>query len=438
VQNVYLHENASIQAATSVSNATLLPKSSIGNSCTASNVLLQWNASIMDHSTVSDTILMEQAHCGPSSIVANTVLGPDVHVSAGELHASVMGPNTNAHHQSLIIGVLWPMGRGNVGYGANVGSNHTGRLPDQETAAGEGTFWGLSCVIKFPVDLTFAPYSIVAAGTTMPPQRVCMPFSLIVEQPGGVVEIIPGWLLQSSPYTLARSEKKFATRRKAKRHDFYTGWKIIRPEIVDMCRWARSTLEAGTSKGIGANTLTDRARDVGIRAYRECIQRYALHGLLSWVLRAVESGKGLDLNTIHFELLARDAGSLPLFDPTEKVEWPDFPWDRKEFSEWEYQRSLLMEEFPPPVDSNIPKWLEQLLMTLVTLEKDYARRIHKSKSRDDSRGGKTIPGYAQAHVAADKDPVIFDARRMVENVESSVSDILGRLSSSSLSARSRL
>jgi hypothetical protein len=205
-----------------------------------------------------------------------------------------------------------------------------------------------------------------------------------------------------------------------------------------MCRWARSTLEAGTSKGIGANTLTDRARDVGIRAYRECIQRYALHGLLSWVLRAVESGKGLDLNTIHFELLARDAGSLPLFDPTEKVEWPDFPWDRKEFSEWEYQRSLLMEEFPPPVDSNIPKWLEQLLMTLVTLEKDYARRIHKSKSRDDSRGGKTIPGYAQAHVAADKDPVIFDARRMVENVESSVSDILGRLSSSSLSARSRL
>jgi hypothetical protein len=440
IQNVYLHEQASIQAATSVSNATLLPTASIGNSCTVSNVLLQWNTSIMDHSTITDTLLMEHAHCGPSSIVTSSVLGPDVHASAGEVQASVIGPNTNAHHQSLVIGVLWPMGRGNVGYGANVGSNHTGRLPDQETTAGEGTFWGLSCVIKFPVDLTFAPYSIVAAGTTLPPQRVCMPFSLIVGgQPDTGNEIIPGWVLQSSPYTLARSEKKFATRRKAKRHGFYTGWKIWRPEIIDMCRWARKALEAGandsvTVQGIGANKLTSRAREIGIRAYTDCIQRYALHGLLSWVLRVTETGKGsLDMKYILYELLGTKAYMAPYVDPSEKVEWPAFPWDRKDLNEWHYQRSLLLEEFP--ADSNVSTWLEQLLRTLVTLEKDFARRIHKCKHRDDTRGAQTIPGYAQAHVAADKDLVIVESARMAEKVDSAVAEVLGKLS---LNARSRL
>ena len=35
----------------------------------------------------------------------------------------IMGPNTNSHHQSLVISILWPLGRGNVGYGSNIGSN---------------------------------------------------------------------------------------------------------------------------------------------------------------------------------------------------------------------------------------------------------------------------------------------------------------------------
>ena len=91
-------------------NATLLSYAKIGNGCTVSIVLLQWNLSIMDNSSVSDTLLMEDTHSGPHSLVASTILGPDVHMSAGEVHASVLGPNTNAHHQSLLIGVLWPLG----------------------------------------------------------------------------------------------------------------------------------------------------------------------------------------------------------------------------------------------------------------------------------------------------------------------------------------
>ena len=437
VESVYMHERSSIQAATSVKKATLLPDSTIGSACIVSDALLQWNASIIDHSSVTEVLLMEQGHCGPNAIVASTVIGPDVHTSAGEIHASVIGPNTNSHHQSLLIGVLWPLGRGNVGYGANVGSNHTGRLPDQEAASGEGTFWGLSCVIKFPVDLTFSPYSIVAAGTTLPPQRICMPFSLIVGQPTGN-EIIPGWVLQSSPYTLVRSEKKFATRRKAQRHDFYTGWKIFRPEVIDMCRWARKALVEGADgvkiNGIGSNKLSDRAREIGVRAYKECIQRYALHGLLKWILQVTDVGNHpLDEKVLRYELLGKDSQKISSEDPSLTIQWPNFPWDLKDIEEWDFQRSLLLEEFP--VDSNLSTWLEGLLKTLVRLEKDFARRIHKSKSRDDSRGKQTIPGYEQAHIAADKDPVIVEGQRMAEKIDLAVSELLGKLSSST---RSRL
>ena len=61
-----------------------------------------------------------------------------------------------------MISVLWPLGRGNVAYGANVGSNHTRDV----------------CLIK--KQLQDREYSIVAAGTTLVPQRVTMPFSLFV------------------------------------------------------------------------------------------------------------------------------------------------------------------------------------------------------------------------------------------------------------------
>jgi carbonic anhydrase/acetyltransferase-like protein (isoleucine patch superfamily) len=430
IKNVYLHPNSSIHAATSVTNAVLLPDSTIGNSCTASNVLLQWNTSITDNSTISNVLLMEQAHCGPHSVVASTVLGPDVHVSAGEVHASVVGPNTNAHHQSLLIGILWPMGRGNVGYGANVGSNHTGRLPDQEAAVGEGTFWGLSAVIKFPVDLTFSPYSIVAAGANLPPQRVCMPFCLIVGHPTGN-EIIPGWVLQSSPYTLARSEKKFATRRKAKRHDFYTGWKIFRPEVIEMCKWARHSLQmgessSGSTQGIGPNGLTKRGRSIGIRAYTDCIQHYALKGALKWILETKHGYS--DERMVHMEFSRRANEATVLVDPMKQVDWPIFPWEVQGSNEWEYQRSLLLEEFP--VASPNVEWLIELLQRLVALETSFANRIYKCKKRDDTRGAQTIPGYAAAHFPAESDPVVVEAKSIAKETERTVIEVVDKTRSS--------
>lgn len=51
-----------------------------------------------------------------------------------------------------------------MGYGANVGSNHTGRAPDQELWPGEGVFFGLGTSIKFPANYVAAQYSVIATG----------------------------------------------------------------------------------------------------------------------------------------------------------------------------------------------------------------------------------------------------------------------------------
>ena len=89
--------------------------------------------------------------------------------------------------------------QGNVGYGANVGSNHTGKAPDQELRSGEGVFFGLGVNIKYPSNFGKAPYTIFASGVGCLPQRIEFPFSLvntpaepIVGLSTAINEIIPG------------------------------------------------------------------------------------------------------------------------------------------------------------------------------------------------------------------------------------------------------
>jgi Domain of unknown function (DUF4954) len=466
VESVYMHPTSIIEGAATVHRTILFPLAAIrGAACTVTNARLQWKACILSQSCISDTLLMECAEAGPQSIVTNTVLGPDTHVSAGEVHGSVLGPNTNAHHQSLVIGLLWPLGRGNVGYGANVGSNHTGRLPDQESCAGEGTFWGLSCVVVFPVSLLDAPYSIVAAGTTLKSQRLPrMPFSLLVNDNA----LIPAWVLTSSLYTLVRSELKFANRRKAVRHAHYTGWKIMRPEMIDLCRTARGILlqESQSQSSTSASSLSSlykwsgKTRQKGIQAYTECIQRHLLQGLLSFLLQK--------LTTLNGAVVVTGAGGAipdaPIFNQSIKnvetllahefskvvsnkkhcsannnahadttrspTQWPQTPWNESDSSscEWIHQRRLLVDEFPRPKSSTWTFWVgNTLLPKLIPLENEYAERVFQSKARDDVRGKTIIPGYEKSHEPAAQDPVIVHVRKMALETTDKVNMILQQL-----------
>lgn len=149
IQDVFVSTDSKVSNCSKVHAAILMSGARIENT-TAENVYLQWNSSIVNNSSVSSVLLMECSEIGPNSIVTHTLLGPDSHLSCGEVHSSLIGPNTNSHHQSLIISAIWPCGRGNVGYGSNIGSNHTGRIPDQEITIGEGVsfdccfgFWSL-------------------------------------------------------------------------------------------------------------------------------------------------------------------------------------------------------------------------------------------------------------------------------------------------------
>jgi NDP-sugar pyrophosphorylase family protein len=429
IDSVYLYPHSCIEAACAVQRVVLCSGACIRSASTVESVLMQWETSIAEQSSVTTALLMEQSHVGPHSIVVSSILGPDVHVAAGEIHACVLGPNTVAHHQSLLIGVVWPLGRGNVGYGANVGSNHTGRLPDQECVAGEGVFWGLSCVIKFPVDLSAAPYSIVAAGTALPPQRITMPFSLIVSSADGNSsnDILPGWLLRSSPYTLARSEKKFETRRKASRHYSYTGWTIVRAETVALCCDARSALQCaeveGAScnqvSGIGHCRLSERARVTGIEAYTDFIQRYVLRGLLSFVVE--HGGRSMDISLL---LDVLSGNSRPPRPVKKEIEWQSFPWNVSEEEAWDFQRHLLEQEFPMKTGDTAKVWLGDSLRRLVSLENEFAEQVLKSKKRDDVRGSQTIPDYENSHVLAENDPVICDTKLHAQMVEEMVLQVL--------------
>lgn len=461
--NVYVSHEASIQSST-VNNAILLPHSSIKNSF-AECVFLQWKASIINNSTVSQSILMECSEMGPNSVVASTVLGPDSHVSCGEVHCSIIGPNTNSHHQSLLISVLWPTGRGNVGYGSNCGSNHTGRIPDQECVSGEGTFWGLGCVIKFPVDLSRAFYSVVAAGVQLPPQSVAMPFSLIMagsgdKQTNGMNEIVPGWLLHSSPYTILRSEEKFKNRRKANRHDFYCGWKIIRPSTVDSCRRMRNLLlsvkswsmtaatgTSGQNSGsttattiytekdmiqLGKNYMTVRGLNIGIDAYSNLIQRYALEGLLEMF----EDGTSVGVVEKSF----RDAVSgFTVGNNSDEVSWPVLPWEEESLhipsKLLEHKLHMLSLEMSSIVDHKDDKSIpfaetcKKCFKKLIQLELHHSKQVFKSKQRDDKRGQQTVPGYIDYHVLAENDPVVLLAQRRTKEVISKCNDLILQLSS---------
>jgi hypothetical protein len=448
VQHVHVLPYASIDSATSVSSAILLPKSTIKSGSTVSHALLQWSSTITSQSDAHHVHLMECACVGPHSFTANTIYGPDSHVSGGEVHCTIFGPNANSHHQSLLIGILWPLGRGNVGYGSNVGSNHTGRIPDQETSVGEGTFWGLGCVIKFPVDMTCSPYTIVAAGVQLPPQRITMPFSLITDGPGGMNQLTPGWLLQYSPYTIARSEVKFANRRTAKRHDYYTGWKILRAGNMDLLVNARSSLvyagqqkqSAGEKKvvvyktdksipGLGANQLTEKGRQIGIKAYTDAIQRYALRGLLERLVSLVNKSQksGLTLNQVlahvGLEGVSEDSAAPSLGVPSKSVvNWPVLPWNEESHTSseavWKHQHSMLINELSSILSSTnkASSILSRILEKCVALEDDHAKRVYKSKSRDDTRGASTVPGYADVHIAAEKDSVVLAAKKEADDV----------------------
>jgi hypothetical protein len=204
------NESAVIGRNSCICNINLLENSHLGNFVKVENGASIKDSIIEDHSVITD-----------NAVVRSSFIDSYSHIGEAEVGNSLLGPLTQIHHHSLLISALWPEGRGNVGYGANIGSNHTGRMPDQEIVPGLGQFFGLGCSVKFPANFSEAPFAIIATGAVCEPQRLRFPFSLIKSPSPGVVpqsglahlnEIVPGWVYSKNAYGVFRSIYKWDKR----------------------------------------------------------------------------------------------------------------------------------------------------------------------------------------------------------------------------------
>jgi hypothetical protein len=391
VRNVYLGPHARVDGATLVSDSTLLSNvqepAAIESGACVKNSLLQWGSHVATLAIVDGSVLTEHSHVERHGIVTGSILGPNTGVAEGEVTASLLGPFVGFHHQALLIAALWPEGKGNVGYGANVGSNHTGKAPDQEFWPGEGTFLGLGVNIKYPADLSRAPYTIIATGVTTLPQKVTFPFSL-VNSPAVQIrdispaynEILPAWVLSDNLYAVRRNEAKFQARNKARRTTFQ--FTVFRPDTVDLMVDALRRLETVRSpkphytdrdiEGLGKNFMLESSRVAAINTYRSFIRYYALTSLK----RQVES----------LAQPTRKAADALLRTPSDDPAW-------------EHARRILYDELGI-TDSTAG------LDELPDLLDGIARSVERSKAKDDERGGRIIDDYAEAHKPAAQDSFV--------------------------------
>jgi hypothetical protein len=409
VRNVYLGRHAQVNGATLVEDSTLLsserePTTITSGACVRSS-LLQWGSGVDTMALVERSLLTEHSHVGRHGKVSESILGPNTAVGSGEVTSSLLGPFVACHHQSLLIATLWPEGKGNVGYGANVGSNHTSRAPDQELRAGEGMFFGLGVNVKFPADFSRAPYTVVACGASLLPQKMTFPFSLLAppsRQLGGVspayMEIFPGWVLGENLYALRRNEAKYRSRNKARRSA--VEFAVLRPDTVELMRAARKRLESVRRKdvyvdrdieGLGKNFLLEENRRRAVEAYRLFTRYYALMGLKERVLACLdqppEQCRGL-------------------------LDWPGAD------ARWEHQRQILAEERV----RDVPTGLGELSLILDQL----GHAVQSARERDDGRGRRIMDDYADVHAPAAADELVREHWQETRRLQAEIEQLWSR------------
>ena len=418
VRNCFIGPYARIEGATLVGESTVLSceedQTEISSGACVSQSIIQWGGAVTRMADVNRSVLTEHSSVALHGKVSDCIIGPNTNVAKGEATACLLGPFVGFHHHALLIAASWPEGKGNVGYGAKIGSNHTSKAPDQEIWPGEGTFFGLGVIVKFPTDFCRAPYSIIASGVNTLPQKVAFPFSLInspsaspPEVSPAYNEIIPAWVLIDNMYGLKRNEEKFKSRNKATRTSIQ--FNVFRPEIVNLMSAACERLAAIQETkpvysdhdiaGLGKNFLLDRHRLAAIEAYRFYIKYYALTGLTLAMTTLPASGKHKSVN----EVLTRVDD-----DPT-----------------WEHQRNLLYEYGVKDVVVG--------LQELVSMIERIAQDVERSKSKDDQRGVRIIDDYADVHTSATEDSFVQRTWQESNKLISETKELINKLDGGFLS-----
>jgi len=317
---------------------------------------------VRSHAVVRKALLCPYAGAAKHAKVTESVLGPNCEVSEGEVSNSLLGPLVGFHHQAMLIAALWPEGRGNVGHGAAIGSNHTGRSADQELLVPEGMFFGLCSQVKYPANFSQAPHTMLATSTVTAPMRFGLPFSLLLPGAfsGAPNPCIPGWAWSHNAWALERSEAKWNARDRTQ--DKRCRKALLDENVLASVAQARRALQAvqglelWTGREIpllGHCLLKENDRKLAITSYGEILQTAALRALL---------------------------------------EGPSHPLHT-------WARQFLAEEFPGEPH---PK----LLSRLPALERLWAGRVLRSREKDDIKGLEIFDDYRELHAVAKDDPVV--------------------------------
>lgn len=377
IRNSWIGAHARIEGAEKIRNSVVLSSleepSHVYDSVILENSNVQKSVTIHTGAEVQGSVLMSRTTVACKAIVKSSIIAPCCHIEEGEVNSSYVGPMTQMHHHSLLIAALWPEGCGNLGYGANVGSNHTGRMPDQEVMPGQGMFFGLGVNIKFPANYRESPFTLIATGLTTLPQRVKFPFSLI--RPGdpqlvGVAprlnEIVPGWNYARNAYALDRNLYKYSLRGKGiVPATFYS---IFSPETVRYVYDAYQRLQVSAIRdiytkeyidGLGENFMRERIRQQAIKTYQEYMERYALEQIITLVVNDA------NLQAQPVKELRRMATNDANKDVMRVVA--------------------------------LPETFDDLLKRYRQLEKDWYERVTHGLDKDNERGRQIFDDYDDAH-----------------------------------------
>lgn len=334
IRNSVIGSHARIEGAAKIRNSVVLSSleetTGVYDSVILENSFVQESVMLHSSAIVKESCILKRAKIGKKALVTSSVISAGCHVEEAEVTNSYVGPLAQMHHHSLLIAAVWPSGCGNIGYGANVGSNHTGRRPDQEIHPGLGMFFGLGCNVKFPANFKEAPYSMIASGVTTMPQRLQMPFSLILagspqkyNLPAGMNEVVPGWVFAKNQYSLSRNLHKYASRGKgAVPSSLYALYSSQNVKTVALA-YAKirdvKIQEIYTENevpGLGSNYLREPVRQLALVAYKNYLERYVLDAAIA----AVEADPSLLMLSLK-EVLK----SLPAEQVKEKVHLQDLP-----------------------------------------------------------------------------------------------------------------
>ena len=265
--------------------------------------------------------------------------------------------------------------------------------------------------------------------------------------------LLPAWVIQYSPYTIERNEKKYLTRNKSIYHKFYLSYSIYRKDIIQLCIVGRDILLQNIKNDNDTNdmhAMSMKAIKNGIVYYTEFIQRFALCALYMhvqhlydiWKKRndvTIDQGKPpIDRHTtIQQHFLNCNHNKSSTTSTTANIQNNDndlnnlyLPFANYDYSKEDnnnnnntnnniipiitnYQIQILLQEFNNK--SNNTKIIS-LLKEYIKLETNYTNRIIQSKLKDETRGKKVIPYYELGHDDTRIDDVVVKDSTMKLNL----------------------